>query len=346
MPIELPDLDNRSYADLVDEAVKSIPDLHPGWTDHNPSNPGIALIELLGWLTEMVVYRTNQIPQRNYEVFLKLLNGKLPGGDWWELPAGQDLDTAIRDTLRSLRERYRAVTAEDYEYLVANTWPGSSDAAGLEADTPQLSKINRSHCLPEYNLDKESPAGARGYITLLVVPEGAAWLSPLDPKLTTALQSFFKDRKVLTTLLHVTAPVYVVVDVSATIFLKDDADHDDVMTRATQALADFFHPTVGGADGRGWPFGRAVHASDVYTVLDQVSGIDYVDAYEDPVTHVVTQAVGLTAPGDPVREVPEAPGSTVITAVTLMPWELVKVQAANIHLTMIERRGGKWLPIS
>ena len=35
MPIPLPNLDDRTYADLTDEARALIPRLLRGWTDHN-----------------------------------------------------------------------------------------------------------------------------------------------------------------------------------------------------------------------------------------------------------------------------------------------------------------------
>jgi len=62
MPMKLPNLDDRTYADLMAEAVASIPALYPRWTDHNPSNPGIALVELFAWLTEMLIYPANLVP--------------------------------------------------------------------------------------------------------------------------------------------------------------------------------------------------------------------------------------------------------------------------------------------
>ncbi|MBH1934409.1 hypothetical protein I5Q34_08925 [Streptomyces sp. AV19] len=42
---------------------------------------------------------------------------------------------------------------------------------------------------------------------------------------------------------------------------------------AGRALSRYFHPTAGGPDGRGWPWGRRVHASDVLTALEEVPEI-------------------------------------------------------------------------
>src|SRR5262245_18843854 len=115
MPLPLPDLDNRSYRDLVEEARALIPIDAPFWTNHNPSDAGIALTELFAWLTEMLIYRSNRVPDAHYETFLKLLNG--PG---WTLTG--DLGTARQETILALRERYRAATCEDFENLVTQTW--------------------------------------------------------------------------------------------------------------------------------------------------------------------------------------------------------------------------------
>ena len=68
-----PDLDDRTWQDLVDQMRALIPRYAPGWTDHNPSDLGITLLELFAWLAEGVVYRLNQVPDKNYVAFLNLL---------------------------------------------------------------------------------------------------------------------------------------------------------------------------------------------------------------------------------------------------------------------------------
>lgn len=73
MPIPLPNLDDRTYADLVAETRSLIPRYAPTWTDHNVSDPGITLIELFAWLTEALIYRLNRIPQASEARFLELL---------------------------------------------------------------------------------------------------------------------------------------------------------------------------------------------------------------------------------------------------------------------------------
>jgi len=77
MALPSPDLDDRRFQDLVDEAKRLIPRHCPEWTNHNVSDPGVALIELFAWMSEMVLYRLNQVPDRYYTKFLELVGIEL-----------------------------------------------------------------------------------------------------------------------------------------------------------------------------------------------------------------------------------------------------------------------------
>jgi len=72
-----PKLDDRTFHDIVEEAISMIPRYSPEWTNHNPSDPGITLIELAAWMTDLLIYRLNQVPDKNYVAFLNLLGIKL-----------------------------------------------------------------------------------------------------------------------------------------------------------------------------------------------------------------------------------------------------------------------------
>jgi predicted phage baseplate assembly protein len=73
MPLPAPELDDRKFQDIVDEAKRLIPRYCPEWTNHNVSDPGVALIELFAWMSEMVLYRVNQVPDRLYVHFLNMV---------------------------------------------------------------------------------------------------------------------------------------------------------------------------------------------------------------------------------------------------------------------------------
>lgn len=77
MPLPQPNLDDKTFEALVEEAVKLIPREAPDWTDHNRHDPGITLIELFAWLAEMQHYYLNRVPDANYLKFLKLLGTKI-----------------------------------------------------------------------------------------------------------------------------------------------------------------------------------------------------------------------------------------------------------------------------
>ncbi|WP_017936612.1 putative baseplate assembly protein [Nocardioides sp. Iso805N] len=73
MPLPTPGLDDRTFQSIVDEAKRLIPRYAPEWTNHNVSDPGVALIELFAWMSEMVLYRVNQVPERLYTHFLNMV---------------------------------------------------------------------------------------------------------------------------------------------------------------------------------------------------------------------------------------------------------------------------------
>jgi predicted phage baseplate assembly protein len=66
-------LDDRNFQELVNEARLRIHRTCPEWTEHNVSDPGITLIELFAWMTEMLVYRVNRIPDKLHVALLELL---------------------------------------------------------------------------------------------------------------------------------------------------------------------------------------------------------------------------------------------------------------------------------
>ncbi|MBP8215583.1 MAG: putative baseplate assembly protein [Propionivibrio sp.] len=74
MPIQLPNLDDRTYRQLVDEMLARVPVHTPEWTQFGEADPGVTLLELFAFLGENLLYRANQIPERNRLKFLQLLN--------------------------------------------------------------------------------------------------------------------------------------------------------------------------------------------------------------------------------------------------------------------------------
>jgi Baseplate J-like protein len=71
--LRLPNLDDRTFTQLVDEARRRIEATCPTWTDLTPHDPGITLIEVFAHLTEVLLYRLNRLPDKAYVAFLNLL---------------------------------------------------------------------------------------------------------------------------------------------------------------------------------------------------------------------------------------------------------------------------------
>jgi predicted phage baseplate assembly protein len=114
MALPAPNLDDRRFQQLVDEAKRYVQQSCPEWTDHNVSDPGVTLIEVFAQMVDQLVYRLNRVPEKNYLAFLDLLGVRLfpPAAARAEvtfrlsaaqpetvlLPAGTEVSTAGTET--------------------------------------------------------------------------------------------------------------------------------------------------------------------------------------------------------------------------------------------------------
>ncbi|MFM6899965.1 MAG: hypothetical protein ACKPKF_22775 [Microcystis panniformis] len=294
MPLELPNLDDRTYEDLVAEALRLIPNYAPEWTNYNPSDPGITLIEMFAYLTEILLYRQNRITDHNLRTFLRLLNGP----DWF-VEQNQNLAQVIRDTVLNLRDEYRAITAEDYEILSQekfNIWlvqMQQEETAGkplkewwettnLEIKEENLpskvsQKIRRAHCVPQRYLgagrEEEKKQSKPNYVSVMILPDkDSDSANQLGPQPTTllrdALQGYLQQRSILTTRLSVVGPSYTPVSAEILVARRSDVLTETVSNGIVKAMQQFLDP-------ENWPFGRDVHVSEVYELLEKIDGIDY-----------------------------------------------------------------------
>lgn len=256
MPLTLPELDDRRFDDLMAEARALIPSLAPEWTNHNLADPGITILELFAWLTEVLLYRLNRISEANVRTFLRLLNGP----DWVPSSHGH-LEQDIRETVLALRHCDRAVTPNDYEILAR------------EADP----RVARAHCIPRRNLTDDPDRDAPGHVSVVVVPVQG----PLpEPELLSLVQAYLEPRRMLTIRQHVCAPRLVRLSIAMMLHLQDDALGAEVRLNAERALRTLFDPIVGGHDGAGWPLGRCVYLSEIVATLESVPGVDFVGPIE------------------------------------------------------------------
>src|SRR3954453_6687621 len=73
MFLPAPTLDDTRWSDLVEQSRALLPVHAPEWTDHNVSDPGITLLDLLAWVAEMQVFQLDQVPAANRRALLALI---------------------------------------------------------------------------------------------------------------------------------------------------------------------------------------------------------------------------------------------------------------------------------
>ncbi|RGY98564.1 baseplate J/gp47 family protein [Clostridium sp. AM58-1XD] len=66
-------ISENSWQDTVEALKKRIMERYPGWSDHNPSDPGIMLLELMAYMDQVQKYRMEQISEAQKRKYLKLL---------------------------------------------------------------------------------------------------------------------------------------------------------------------------------------------------------------------------------------------------------------------------------
>ncbi|RFS83463.1 putative baseplate assembly protein [Actinomadura spongiicola] len=189
---------------------------------------------------------------------------------------GVDAETLEEAKVRApiaLRAQDRAVTPRDYEELARRAAP---DAA-------------RIRCLPVDG----SGAGA---VRVLVVPQAVAdpggrlrfeQLVPGDDLLRRVTRHL-DERRPIGIRLAVGPPFYQGVTVVSTLHAFGGTEAERVRLAALDALYAHLDPLTGGADGRGWPFGRPLQSGEVFAVLQRVPGVELVDEVRlhaaDPLT--------------------------------------------------------------
>jgi predicted phage baseplate assembly protein len=178
-------------------------------------------------------------------------------------------DAATRGPLL-LRTKDRAVTAEDYEALA------------IEA-APEAARIR---CVPV----EEAGTAVRVLVVPAVGDTADLQFAELKPssELLTRIAAHLSGRRCVGARVAVEPPFYQGVTVVAQLEAKTRTSAEGLQARAVRALDTYFNPITGGADGKGWPFGRPVQAGEVFAVLQRLRGVELVDGVQlfaaDPVT--------------------------------------------------------------
>jgi predicted phage baseplate assembly protein len=206
---------------------------------------------------------------------------------------GREQETLERAKLRAramLRQRERAVTGEDYEFLATRASSG----------------VARARCVQPYAIHSAGTNGERippGVVRVLLVPalgEAVTVPRPRDlrvpERIRLDVQSYLDERRLLTTVLEVGEPEYVYVSTDIVLVADPKADADQVVRGVRAKLEEFVHPLRGGPNGDGWPFRRALTLADIYAQVQAASGVAFLTDAKIYVSRLVSSEEGLLSP--------------------------------------------------
>jgi predicted phage baseplate assembly protein len=161
-----------------------------------------------------------------------------------------------------LRHGQRAITAEDYRRLAA--------------DTPGV-QVGRVEVLPGFK-PHQRREGMPGIVSVLVLPASSAFRAPNprpDRPFLEAVHAHLDVRRPLAAELYVIGCEYVPVGVAAGITVREGYGREGVTAAVREALYRWLWPLPpGGAGGQGWPLGRAVRDRELEVAIAQVPGVE------------------------------------------------------------------------
>ncbi|MGI4792321.1 MAG: putative baseplate assembly protein [Janthinobacterium lividum] len=203
---------------------------------------------------------------------------------------GREQETLDRAKLRAramLRQRERAVTAEDYEFLA----------------TQASSGVARARCVQPRAIHSAGANGERippGVVRVLLVPalgEAVTVPRPSDLHVPTRIrqdvQKYLDERRLLTAVLEVSEPEYIYVSTDITLVVDPKANEDEVVRGVRSRLERFVHPLSGGPNGDGWPFRIPLRLADLYAQVQAASGVAFLTDAKIYVSHVTNAEEGL-----------------------------------------------------
>ena len=350
-----------SFDELLQMGLSLIPAYAPDWTNHNPSDPGITLVELLAYISEILIYRALRVTPDAKLNLLRLLAGPAASGsDLFGQPS-HVIDEAIRRCAQSMARAGCAVTPGDFERI----------ARALIETHPGGVRRFRLQCLPQAALRRP---GSMQETVAAEMPTDVSLVVTLEPDIPAhtrdaimdAVQAELNAHCLLTSRAHVVAAVDLHVGIGCRISPIPGvtlADAADAVDAALRRRFDILEPTASDDSG---PFGRTLHLAQVAAAIDRTPAVDYVE-------DVVVRRIALRAHADPAAErvgIPSHPrrhrrtlgedtrlgGQASVAlrrlrtdhtgeadAVLLQPWEVAHVQLAR---EAVEGDHGERLPAS
>jgi predicted phage baseplate assembly protein len=275
--VEVPDFSQSSSADkhfVCDTTVGEI-QFGPSIREPNGEMRQYGAIPPRGKLIKMSAYRYGGGSVGNVgKNTLTVLKSSIPyvGGviNRRAAAGGTDPETVESAKLRApqmFRTRNRAVTENDFEFLALEVSPS----------------VARAKCVqPQENTNGDSPPP--GVVIVLLIPQVSTtegYIPPeefeLSREVKEEVRSYLDERRLLSTMLVISEPSYHWVSVEARVKVKARLDPAQVRQEVEKKLYRFINPLWGGPEGDGWPFGRDLIISEVYSCIQSVEGVEYVE---------------------------------------------------------------------
>ena len=262
-----------SFDEFVREGVSLIPAYAPQWTNHNPSDPGITLLELLAYFSEILAYRALRITPDAKFLFLRLLEGgkTSPAAELVGAPS-RKVDEKIRAWVEASRVEC-AVTPGDFERLAVQA------AATYREGRPGL----RAKCVPGVDLRRAGGTLHPVAVDAAADVSVALALEPGLPReesdgLCRHAEEALAPRCLLTTRAYVVRAPCLRASVGCRIAPQPGVPLSIVTEAVAAALRLRFDP-MQGDDGLpdAQPFGRPLHLANVAAAIDHAEGVDYVE---------------------------------------------------------------------
>ena len=203
----------------------------------------------------------------------------------------EPLAEAERRIPASLRHRNRAITADDYRVLAANT--------------PAVF-VGRVEILPRFK-PQQRRSEVPGVVSVMVLPQVRSTTAqapaprPDRPFLET-VHAFLDERRSVGTELYVFGPEYVPLGVSVGVDIRAGFEREQTLNAVRFALRAFLWPLApGGIRGQGWELGASVLAPALEVAVARVAGVSIVrgvrlfvrgDATWEPATTLIAPPSG------------------------------------------------------
>jgi predicted phage baseplate assembly protein len=150
------------------------------------------------------------------------------------------------------------------------------EALAMEIPGTQLARASaRANLHPDFLC-----LNAPGMITVIVLPYLPVDRPTPRKELLREVEAYLSSRRVIGTRLEVIGPSYLEVASQARVKACAGVNKAELQRRVVASLDRFFHPLMGGPDGKGWPFGRDVFRSEVLQVINETAGVDHVFSLE------------------------------------------------------------------